>query len=314
MSTASLFQRLLAPALLVLATPVALPSRAAEDCPPPLPTLDAAAMQRIREQAQDHGFLWRISKDGRSSHLYGTMHVGRIAWAAPGPRVAETLRRSDVLALELDVLDPAVTTALLETMRTMASTPASPELQARLQRLAERACLPPVPAGTVPPLIQAMQLTIAEARREGLEAMVAQEIVLGVSARMLGQPVVSLETVAIQFEAMRAFDIERTLDQLEQGGLRPLVRRLAAAWEAGDHETLLDYPRWCECLADARDRESFEQVNDRRNPHLAERIEELHRGGQSVFAAVGALHMTGPKALTHLLVERGFRVERVPLR
>ena len=23
----------------------------------------------------DHGFLWRVSKDGRSSWLYGTLHV-----------------------------------------------------------------------------------------------------------------------------------------------------------------------------------------------------------------------------------------------
>lgn len=287
---------------------------AATDCPPPPPVLDAPALQRIAAEARDRGFLWRLSKDGRSSHLYGTMHVGRVAWAAPGPQIAETLRRSDLLALELDVLDPAVIATMAEALGTLKLPPLPPGTDERLLRLAEQACLPTAGFNAAPPLLRALQLTVVEARREGLEPVAAQEIVLARAARSHGQPVVSLETVAIQLAALRATDIPRSLDQLEQGRLRPLMRRLAAAWENGDFDTLADYAAWCECLLDAADRDSFEQLNDRRNPHLAARIDDLHRGGQRVFAAVGALHMTGPQALTRLLAERGFKVERVPLR
>jgi len=50
-----------------------------------------------------------------------------------------------------------------------------------------------------------------------------------------------------------------------------------------------------------------------RNPGIAARLDELHRGGQRVFAAAGILHMVGDGALQKLLTERGFTVERVPL-
>jgi hypothetical protein len=53
------------------------------------------------------------------------------------------------------------------------------------------------------------------------------------------------------------------------------------------------------------------RLNDERNPNLAARIDALHARGQRVFAAVGALHMTGPRALPALLAQRGYRVERV---
>ena len=53
------------------------------------------------------------------------------------------------------------------------------------------------------------------------------------------------------------------------------------------------------------------RLNDARNPAMAERIAALHGEGRRVFAAVGALHMTGAQGLPRLLRERGFTVERV---
>ena len=53
------------------------------------------------------------------------------------------------------------------------------------------------------------------------------------------------------------------------------------------------------------------KLNDERNPPLADGIEAQHSQGQRVFAAVGALHMTGPQALPLLMAQRGFQVERV---
>jgi hypothetical protein len=57
----------------------------------------------------------------------------------------------------------------------------------------------------------------------------------------------------------------------------------------------------------------MQTLNDDRNPALADGIEALHRDGRGVFAAVGALHMTGAKALPTLLQQRGFTVRRVAL-
>ena len=91
------------------------------------------------------------------------------------------------------------------------------------------------------------------------------------------------------------------------------VGRLAAAWERGDLAELGDYERWCDCIADEDDRAQMRRLNDDRNPALADGIETLHREGGRVFAAVGALHMTGAKALPLLMQQRGFTVQRVAL-
>ena len=56
---------------------------------------------------------------------------------------------------------------------------------------------------------------------------------------------------------------------------------------------------------------TLEQLAFARNPGLAAGIEDLHRTGRRVFAAIGVLHMVGDKAVPKLLVARGFKVERV---
>lgn len=289
----------------------------AVECPPE-PDTSAAA----RAAPRDRGFLWRLTRDGRVSWLYGTLHVGRAEWAAPGPRLREALRSVDAVALELDPLDPQVAGDFARALDALP--PAESTLDAghrqRLERLAQRACTTLQP--DTHPLVQLMQLTLAEARRERLDPRYAQEIVLSMAARALQRPVHSLETAAQQVSALLPprteqwrDEVDRALKQLEEGRSQPVLRRLAEVWEQGDYEALQDYPRWCECLLDDADRASFARLNDARNDVLAERIAALHDGRRlRVFAAVGALHMTGPRALPKLLAERhGYTVERVVL-
>ena len=83
------------------------------------------------------------------------------------------------------------------------------------------------------------------------------------------------------------------------------------AWEKGDLAALESYESWCECVADEADRAMMRKLNDERNAPLADGIEARHQQGRRVFAAVGALHMTGPQSLPKLLEQRGFKVERV---
>jgi uncharacterized protein YbaP (TraB family) len=247
--------------------------------------------------------------------LFGTLHVGKPAWRRFGPQLSAALRASDVLALEIDPADPTLFAALAD-VQPAASLPAP--LQARLTSAYERACVAPQLLSKLSPVLQATTLIVLEARWLGMDPLYALELSLSQQARGQGQPVVSLESVAGQKAALVPDDpadavrvLEESLAQLEDHRGRRVMARLAEAWESGDLQALEDYERWCECAATPHDRAFIRKLNDERNPPLADGIESQHKQGRRVFAAVGALHMTGPQALPMLLQQRGFIVERI---
>jgi len=303
---------------LMLAAAGAAGAQAATQCPPAAPELPPLRMDELRTQARDRGVLWRLQKDGRTSWLYGTVHVGRPEWAVPGPQVGAALGASDVLALELDPTDPELPRLFLARGDAQREQRVLAGLQPRLERLAERACLPPQGLASLRPMLQLTTLGMTEARREGLHPEFGLDVLLFGAARAAGKEVVALESPAAQLAAMvpeseadeRAL-LERGLDDLESGEGSEQLEGLLQAWIAGDAERLASYPQWCGCLETPAEQRFFRRLNDQRNVAIAARLAALHAGGRRVFAAVGALHMTGPQALQLLMRERGFSVTRV---
>jgi uncharacterized protein len=271
--------------------------------------------------AVDRGLLWRADRDGRTSWLYGTIHVGRAEWVRPGPTVQKALEQSDALALELDTRDPA-------TMRSMTQ-PADPALVARVlsgeraQRLArqnEAACVPSGSMAGLQPILQVTALAGLVARDDGLYPEFGADEALAVSARNNNKPVFALESAAAQLkmltgdsEAEEAEQIDAALTELESGQLRAQMKELAEVWARGDVDKLARYPEWCNCVQTPAERRLMKRLLDDRNPGLADGIERMHAGGRRMFAAVGALHMVGLQGLPALLSARGFTVSAVPL-
>jgi uncharacterized protein len=311
------YQRLAAACAALL---LSLAAAAQDSCPPVAQMPTPEQVRAAQREARDRGMLWRISKDGRDSYLYGTLHVGKLAWAMPGPKLREAIAATDTLALEVDLTDPG----LLKSMADAGTAKAESALKlpdALVQRLAKQrdaACLPDGALAALHPVMQAVTLSVLAARWEGLDAGFGQELVLGGAARAMRRTIVSLESVGLQMAvlmperpdaALNAID--KTLQQLEQDRVRPVIRRLAQVWEQGSLAELEDYPAWCDCMGSDDERQFFSRINDGRNPAMAERIDELHSQGKRVLAAVGALHMTGTKGLPKLLAQRGYAVERI---
>lgn len=288
-------------------------------CPPSTQVPSAAQVQAAQQAAQDRGFLWRISKDGRHSWLFGTMHLGRLEWLFPGPKLRAALGAADVLALELDITDPAVAQAIGAWAAGQADALAlTPALQERLARQVAAACLATGALDGQHPVLRAVTLAVLAARWEGLDAGFGQEVALAGAARSLKLPVLSLETVELQMATLIPSDpaeatevLVQTLEQLESGAARRVSARLAETWAGGRLDELAQYERWCECITSDEDRAFLRRLNDERNPGLADRIDALHLDGRRVFAAVGALHMTGPQALPALMAQRGYAVEKI---
>ena len=303
--------------LLLLCVGLAHSAAVAEPtCPPPPDMAQASA-----PASADHGLLWRLRRGGHASYLYGSMHLGRPAWAQPGPALREAWAQTEVLAVELDANDEATQAAAAAVPQP--TKPIKKSLQQRLAAQTKAACLPEQALAGYHPLLQVSTLTLLAGRWDGLDGAFGQEPVLLARARAEGRRVVALETAEQQMAALipakdtpdTLRSIDEALTQLERGHQHSDVRgpmlRLALAWERGDLAELEGYERWCDCIHSAADRREMRRLNDGRNPAMAARIKVLHDGGARALIAVGALHMTGPQALPLLLKRMGFQVERI---
>lgn len=286
------------------------------DCPPEprLPT--ATEGTQMARSAPDRGFLWRLKRDGRTSYLYGSLHIGRADWLFPGPALRKAWAETDLLALELDLSDAQTVQALTEAGRARA--PLSAALQARMDAQARAVCLPEQALAALHPLLQASTLTLLTARWDGLDAGFGQEMALTGLAHEQRRRIVALESAAEQMQALIPEDpteadrlVDQTLEQLEKKEVRTPMLKLAQTWASGDLTQLTAYEQWCDCAETEGDRAWLRRLLDGRNPQLAARIAALHASGQRVLVAVGALHMSGPQSLTLLLAKQGFDVERI---
>jgi uncharacterized protein YbaP (TraB family) len=298
---------------------LALPEYAAgAHCPPaaeqPTPEMSRAAARNAR----DHGFLWRISKDGRSSFLYGTIHVAKYEWMFPGPRVMQALRATDTVALELDMLDTDIQGRISSGMAALRSTSIPEPLQQRMRQQAAALCVPYDTIASLSPEMQVTSLTMMVGRGEGLEAAYAIDAVLAGIGHGAKKNVVSLETPEMQLQMLQMKSSQETvsfvedgLDELESGRSVKMLNILASLWADADYARMEHFEDWCECLNTEIEREVMKRVLDGRNPALAEHIDALHKTGKNVFAAVGSLHMFGALGLPVLMAKRGYKIDRV---
>jgi len=306
-------------ALLGLLLAQAACAKTAADCPASAAQPTPAEMQQATAAARDRGFLWRVSKDGRSSYLYGSLHLGSLATALPGPATREALHSSDALALELDLLDPDIRQRLATSLRAGARPePLVQGLAKRLQAQVAAACLAPAAMQGIPPLLQLATLSALAARRDGLDPAFGVDAMLGATAHAEGKPVLSLETPEAQVALLTDFSaneerelIEQGLADLESGRARRLVERTAAIWAGSRLAELETYAQWCDCMRDEHERRYMKRVLDDRNQEMALAIARLHGEGRSLFVAVGSLHMIGANGLPALLRAKGFQVERI---
>ena len=295
-------------------------AQAQADCPPAAPTLETLKAQDLRADVRDRGFLWRLTREGRTSWLYGTVHASRPAWALPGPRVQAALAASEVLALELDPGDP-------ELMRVF-GTPGDPAraarvtagLESRIAAVAAHECVPVASLARLQPVLQVTTLSLADTRRDGFHPELAVDVILWGMARGTGKDVVALETPASQLaalvpesEAEEHALLEDSLKEIENGEGRATLRRLLQAWADSDIPGLESYPQWCQCMETPGERRYMQRLTDDRNGPMADKLAALDASGRRFFAAVGSLHMMGARGLPQLLRERGFQVEPVAL-
>lgn len=293
---------------------------AKDTCPAPPPPLTAEQREALQPAAQDRGFLWRITKDGRTSWLYGTMHLGEAAWSVLGPKVTHALGSSQVLAVEFDVTDPGMQWRMTTAMAYRPERALPAPLHERMLKHLRAACQPELLAKAIDPEMVAVTLVAGASQTAGLDAAHGSEMVLVEAAKAAGQRVVSLETPEQQLKLLLSptrkemlASVEQMLGELEKNAVAGPMKALAAAWARGDEKALLALDRTGRARLTPGQRGRMQALLDGRNPGMADGIDALHMKGEQVFAAVGALHLLGPGSVPELMARRGYRVERIPL-
>lgn len=258
----------------------------------------------------DKPFLWKVEKDGATSWLFGTIHLGVNADKQLPPVVFERLKEAKVFAMEADTSDPALALAMRRADGGSLRADLGPDHWKKLEDAI---------GASVAQSLDAMKpfavMTVLIAR--DLPMTLPMDRVLMERAQEAGKPVHYLEQAVDQIAMidpwMSAGDVKALLDN------RDIARNLAAkmldAYKAGDAPALGamfdDQTLW---IAAGRKPSTFPAYLDailgKRNRAWIPQIEKLHGEG-GAFVAVGAGHLVGPANVVDLLAERGFTVTRV---
>lgn len=275
--------------------------------------------------------LWEGRLGTHHVALFGTIHVPDPRVLDLAPAVQHAFDRADRVVTEVP-LDPSRQAELAAALML----PEGQRLraiigQARFGRLEDRvrkALAPTAPE--VAPLVAVMldrlkpwaalaQLATLEYLPDLLAGRTSLDARLYADATRAGKKVGGLETVAEQAGTFDAFSVD------EQGTLiDEALRDLDTPAQAVTGATLVEWylagdeAKLASALSQGSSRpelaRKFEaEVLVKRNLRMAERIDSLRRDapGESVFVAVGALHLVGAENLPQLLQARGYELSRV---
>ncbi|WP_244178024.1 TraB/GumN family protein [Gluconobacter albidus] len=288
-------------------------------CPAAASVPEKARMGQMFRTAPDRGFLWKVTKDGHSSWLYGTLHVAKQDWLMPGPLTRSAILHSSKVALELDLNAPDTATILRQPEDAVRwAHLVQSGRKVKVDALMDQQCVPSAAFAHVAVGVEAAGVESLASRWDGYYPDYAVDAVLQGMAGSLKKPLIGLETVQMQRDLLIGPDqadedafIDDIVKGVSSGKTQTENRRLAEMWASSDVKRLDAYRDWCDCLNTAQERRFMSRLLDDRNVGMAQKIEQLHAGGASLFVAVGSLHMAGPKGLPALLRKDGFEVQQI---
>lgn len=254
--------------------------------------------------------FWAATKDGHTTYLLGTIHLGINADAQLPAWLKAKLDGARAFAMEADVSDPRLLSSFQRTDGGSLRLDLGPEHWATFEAI--------VGADLARGLDKMKPLAaITVLSTKFLPTTLPMDSVLETRAKNANKPIVYLEDGMRQLEIVEPFmtgaDIKAFLDNLEYA--KTQSDEMLAAYQRGDEVALGkqfdDQTLW---VAAGRDPAQFGGFLDAllagRNATWIPKIEELHGAGGG-FVAVGAGHLVGPKNVLGMLAARGFTITRV---
>ena len=286
------------------------PAAASKDAAAPAAVADPWQQKNAPKDPVKKVFFWSAEKDGKTTYLLGTMHMGVDAELRLPKMVWDRLDAAKTFAMEADVSDPKLAKAMFRSQGKLRDEIGAdywrklgaivgPDLAAQIDRM------------TVMGAAALMAL-------KDLPKTPPMDAVLLGRAINQKKEIVYLEEGALQAQVlakhMSLKALKMMIDTAEKGAAH--TKRMLEAYLAGDPDGILAIT--AEQKVDAlkhgfTEAEYVEQMEDilyKRNASWIPVIEKLHAGGGG-FVAVGALHLIGPRSVLEMLEKRGFKITLV---
>lgn len=286
---------------------------------PPAPAAAPADAIQLNDVPR-RGALYRVHHEGKTSYLFGTIHVGKQDFFPLEPEVTAALAKSSALVLELDVRSSA---AYYRALARHGQYPAgqtirdhlSPEAMARLQAALAKVNLPLRSVEHYRPWVVANLLVGQEIEKSGFHRG------LGVEGYLLSQaskkPLLELEDADYQLGLFGALDdaqqeayLLENIDEVNSGAALRKSAGLIDAWGAADAARIAALTQELTTGDTVSARFMDRTLLGKRNPEMAASIEAIMRKGDA-FIGIGLLHLVGEKGVPALLRQHGYEVEKV---
>ncbi len=284
----------------------------------------AADPVRLQQPAPPRrGALYRVRHDGKTSYLFGTIHVGKQGMYPLEPEVTRALADASSLVLELDtrVYEPfqqALTKYGIYPAGDSITRHLSPAALAKLQVALDKAGLPLRNVEGYRPWLVANILVGTEIEKHGYHRSNGVEGYLLTAAAKQKKPVRELETAEYQLSLFSTLDdaqqekyMLENLEELANGKALQKSAGLIDAWSNADAPRIAamahELTTGDSVSATFMDRKLLGQ----RNPQMAANIEAIMRSDQVAFVGIGLLHLIGEDGIPELLRRRGYDVEKM---
>ncbi len=264
--------------------------------------------------------LWQIEKQGVTSYLLGTMHVGDESMGTLPDTIHKAIDSSEAIVVEvnleaipaLQMQQRSLPFLRLENGRTLNTELSEKSYKQLGSYFADKGINIELFSALKPwaVLMTVMQIEMQNAgflEQNGIDKQVIQ------TANSLNKPIIELESLEQQLEMFSAFEeysdlmVADTFRQLED--FDRYFLGIAKSWKTGDMAA------FTEIYQDTFDDSEFGQLNEHvllieRNQNWVKKLANPLTE-KSLFIAVGALHLPEQNGLIALLKKQGFKVTRI---
>ncbi len=260
--------------------------------------------------------LWKVADEDTTIYLFGTVHMlpKEVEWYKDD--IAAALTSSDTLVTEIR-MDPESEAKMQQVAMQKAMLPQGTTLRSLLspeQVVAYEGALGdlgmPAPAfDRLEPWMVGLTLAMLPLLKEGYSPDSGVEKVL--LSKIGDKPQDALETVEFQLGIFDSLPQEKQIDFMMEAvedldEAKAALDKMVAEWIEGDADGLAELMN--EGLDDA---EIADALLYDRNANWAEWIDTRLDAPGTVFIAVGAGHLAGPRSVQQMLNEREISVERL---